>query len=128
MCCADSDPSLSARRRAALRFDLEDRQIELIDELHALADSLFGPLRAAGPAGKLPDGWPRSPEDEGSGEPLGELLRLDRAVTALFRVNRALARIDGPGYGRCSECGEAMSFHTLASDPTRCCCPACGLR
>lgn len=42
---ADSDPSLSARRRAALRFDLEDRQIELIDELHGLADSLFGPLR-----------------------------------------------------------------------------------
>lgn len=122
---ADSDPLLSARRRAALRFDLEDRQIELIEELHGLADSLFGPLRADA---SLADRWLSTGAGTDVAEPHAQLRRLDRALTTLFRVNRALARIDGPGYGRCSGCGEPMSFDVLATDPTRQCCGACATR
>jgi DnaK suppressor protein len=122
MSCADSDPSLSARRRAALRFDLEDRQIELIDELHGLADSLFGPLRAAT---EMPDGWRPSLAGTDDRDSLAGLRRLDRQLTTLFRVNRALARIDGPEYGRCSACDAPISFDALAADPTRMQCAAC---
>lgn len=119
----DSDFSLSSRRRAALRFDLEDRQTELIDELNTLADALFQPLRAAA---AVPDAWQPLIAATQTSDAVAELRRLDQALRALYRVNRTLARIDGSGFGRCSECGNPIAFDLLAADPTVRRCRVCG--
>lgn len=118
---------LTARRREALRLDLEDQQKVLIEEVYRLSQGLihgssvpasFGVELLAGESPKIPQG--RQAAEHLERELQQELLRLREISRTLVRIGRA-------DFGHCERCGEVMPFSDLASDATRrCCSGGCG--
>lgn len=114
---------LSARRREALRLDLEDQQKALIEDVYRLSRGLIH--------GKaVPEAF-RSEVITGDLEPrpidAAMAARLDRDLARLHAISRSLASIDRPEFGRCACCGELMPFDDLARDATRDrCAGGCG--
>jgi RNA polymerase-binding transcription factor DksA len=118
---------LSAQQRSALRLDLEDRQSELIVELYSLSRRLLAPLRSVR---SVPESW-RLALGESRTDPIPvdeveELKNMGGELEALYRVNRALARLDSTAYGICDHCRDRIGFESLAADPTLDACPDCG--
>jgi DnaK suppressor protein len=54
-----------------------------------------------------------------------DLARSDANLDALRQVNEALQRLRSPGFGRCSDCGEAISFDRLKASPEALRCISC---
>lgn len=118
---------LTAQQRSALRLDLEDRQAELITELYSASRRLLAPLRSVR---SVPESWrlalgegriDQVPVDE-----VEQLRNMGGELEELYRVNRALARLDSPAYGICDHCRNRIGFESLAADPTLDTCPDCG--
>ena len=130
--------NLTTRQLEALRLDLEDRQTSLITELYGAVLQRAG-ATTSGLDPKLlrslcvenaqkidthsADDAECVPTEKRSGRDVGLMMlgRLER----LYAVNRALARVDRPDFGRCARCGAAIEFDVLAGDPVRLNCPAC---
>jgi len=115
-------PMLTPRQLDALRLDLTDRQHELVDEVYRLSRGLLTEARAPKDfadelldAGDAPRPWRA---DDGG--------RLAERVARLWRVTRALKRLQRGDYGRCRACGRDMPFEILAVDSARERCAACG--
>ena len=109
---------LTARRREALRLDLEDQQKVLIEEVYRLSQGLihgtgapksFGAELLAGESPKRPQGREAA-------------LRIEQELRRLREISRTLVRIGRADFGHCERCGEVMPFSDLASDATRRCC------
>lgn len=113
----DHARALSPRRRAALRLDLDDRQAALIRDLYVMASELddTDPCEAT-----VPEAWRLRPGPGGVSLP-----RLRRGLTDLYRINRALVRLDHDGYGLCRCCGRPIDFDRLSEDPLRERCDGC---
>lgn len=109
---------LTARRREALRLDLEDQQKVLIEEVYRLSQGLIhGSSAPASFSVELLAGRsPRIPQGQQAAEHLEQELR------RLREISRTLARIGRADFGCCERCGEAIPFSQLASDATRRCC------
>ena len=118
---------LSAQQRSALRLDLEDRQSELIVDLYSTSRRLLAPLRSVR---SVPESWRLALGEGRAGQvPVDEVEQLRSMggeLEELYRVNRALARLDSSAYGICDRCGDRIGFETLAADPTLDACPDCG--
>jgi DnaK suppressor protein len=54
-----------------------------------------------------------------------DLARSDSTVGALAQIEAALQRLDGPEYGLCSDCGEAIGWERLQHSPEVTRCIAC---
>lgn len=114
---------LTARRKEALRLDLEDQQKVLIEEVYRLSQGLIhGPAAPAGFTAELLAGqYPKMPE---SALPVE---RLEEELRRLRDISRTLARMDRSDFGCCERCGKTMPFSDLASDATRrVCSGGCG--
>ncbi len=114
---------LSARRREALRLDLEDQQKVLIEDVYRLSRGLIHgkAVPEAFRCEVIKGGLDSRPIDGAMAE------RLDRDLARLHAVSRALASIDRPEFGRCVSCGELIPFDDLARDATRDrCAGSCG--
>lgn len=108
------DP-LSARRREALRLDLEDQQKALIEEVYRLSRGLIhGSGVPQGFSSALLAGEP--PETPGNADLAA---RLDAEVQRLREISRTLGRIGRPDFGCCERCGNVIPFADLAVDATR---------
>ncbi len=90
---------LSARRREALRLDLEDRRKGLRAQWLEL---IRQPCKTPQPG---------VPEEFRS--------RLERCRRSLDLVCLALERVELATFGTCDRCGETMPFDDLAADATR---------
>ena len=124
-------PTLSPRRRAALRLDLEDRQATLITELYSLSlrhcpDDADGRERLPGDRDwRLELAAPTVDWDRGSPEEGPPLVAVHGRLERLYAVNRALARLETEDYGLCARCGRSIDFDILAGDPVRVLCGDC---
>ncbi len=109
---------LSARRREALRLDLEDQQKALIEEVYRLSRGLIagGSVPARFESELLEGEVPTRPQGSKAAE------RLDAEVRRLREISQALARVDRANFGYCERCEELMPFADLAADATRRCC------
>jgi hypothetical protein len=119
----DCTRALSPRRRAALRLDLDDRQSTLIRELLVMACELAGDDGEGG----VPEAWrlERDRDDAVAGR--ASLPELRSGLTELYRIDRAIVRLEGEGYGVCTACGRPIDFHALSADPLRTrCSDGCG--
>lgn len=109
---------LTARRREALRLDLEDQQKVLIEEVYRLSRGL---IHGSG----VPDRFDRgllaleAPEMPGGRQAAA---RLRQELRRLREISRTLERISRVDFGSCERCGEVMPFSDLANDATRRCC------
>ncbi|MEE4360508.1 MAG: hypothetical protein V2I63_03180 [Pseudomonadales bacterium] len=113
---------ISPRRLEALKLDLEDRQNGLIQEIYVISRGLLNRVRVPEPfrrdMQRIDCAVPVSVES-----PQTQVLIAD--VEELHRVNRTLTRLQRTDFGRCTCCGEAITYDLLAEDPTRDCCTAC---
>lgn len=57
-----------------------------------------------------------------------DLARSDADLRELGAVSAALARLHEPGFGRCTDCGEAIAFDRLRIEPWALRCVACEAR
>jgi DnaK suppressor protein len=57
-----------------------------------------------------------------------DLARSDADLRELGAVSAALARLDEPGFGRCTDCGAAIAFDRLRIEPWALRCVACESR
>jgi len=57
-----------------------------------------------------------------------DLARSDADLRELGAVSAALARLNEPGFGRCTDCGEAIAFDRLRIEPWALRCVACEAR
>lgn len=103
---------LSARQRSALRLDLEDRQAELIADLCTASRRRLALAEDC--------------TDQVVADEVEQLRDMGCELEELYRVNRALARLDSPAYGICGQCRDRIGFESLAADPTLDACPDCG--
>ena len=118
---------LTAQQRSALRLDLEDRQAELITELYSASRRLLAPVRSVR---SVPESWRlalgEGRTDQVPVDEVEQLRNMGGELEELYRVNRALARLDSPAYGICDHCRDRIGFESLAADPTLDTCPDCG--
>jgi len=54
-----------------------------------------------------------------------DLARSDAELRELGAVSAALARLNEPGFGRCTDCGQAIAFDRLRIEPWALRCVAC---
>ena len=117
---------LSSQQRSALRLDLEDRQSELIVEVYSVARRLLAPLRSVG---SVPESWRlalgEGRTDQVPVDDVEQLRNMGGKLEELYRVNRALARLDSCDYGVCGHCSQRIGFESLAVDPTLDACADC---
>lgn len=110
-------PTLTPARRSELRNLLEARARELehevTEEMHA-GDMPGIPNRAAETDQAIADL-----------EASLEIAAVSRDLVELDEVRAALARIDDPGFGRCANCGRAISWARLEAVPHATECRAC---
>ncbi len=106
---------LTARRREALRLDLEDQQKALIEELYRLSQGLIHGSSAPDEfgAGLLAGELPRIPEGTSAAQ------RLEAELCRLREINLTLGRVNREDFGRCECCGGWIPFSDLARDATR---------
>lgn len=106
---------LTARRREALRLDLEDQQKVLIEEVYRLSQGVIhGSAAPEGfGAGLLAGQSPQVPAGRQAAE------RLESELRRLREISRALTRIGRPDFGCCEHCRELIPFSDLARDATR---------
>jgi DnaK suppressor protein len=57
-----------------------------------------------------------------------DLARSDADLRELGAVSAALARLNEPGFGRCTDCGEAIALDRLRIEPWALRCVACEAR
>jgi len=106
---------LTARRREALRLDLEDQQKVLIEEVYRFSLGLIHGSSAPPSfgVGLLAGEFPKTSQGRQAAEHLEQELR------RLREISRTLARLSRVDFGCCERCGELMPFSDLASDATR---------
>ena len=116
--------SMGARaieRRNRLKEQLLRRERALREEVDAQRERPF--------SGPTPD--PASTRgDEGdaaSADVLADLkvFEAQRDIAELEAIHRALARIDGGGYGVCEKCGAHIAYARLKANPTATHCAVC---
>ncbi|MEX8498406.1 MAG: TraR/DksA family transcriptional regulator [Leptothrix ochracea] len=112
--------SLSAALRAELREVLLARRGALEAEL-ALHEQGESRVQHATTvlAEAAQEGWAHDADRE------VDLAMSDREHVSLAEINAALSRLDGPDFGVCGECGDAIAPARLLAQPQALRCTAC---
>ena len=111
---------LTAGQRAQLKERLLLRQHELDQRL---ARELGSGGRAAHAREVLQQDSDDAPQRAADREV--DLVRHDSELRELGAVSLALRRLDGPEFGWCVDCGEAITFDRLKAEPWALRCVAC---
>ncbi len=127
---ADSDRTLAPPRtghldiaqRLTLRGVLQRRRDALLEALR-LHES--GDGRVAHAADLLAQDGDDAPQRDADREV--DLAQSDQARVELAQVLAALARLDGPEYGRCLQCGDDIAWARLQARPEASLCIACAV-
>ena len=110
--------ALTAGQRAQLRELLELRQHELDRRIAGR-----GGGRAEHASELLEQDSDDAPQRDADREI--NLARGDAEMQELGAISRALARLDDPGFGRCTSCGEPIAFDRLRIEPWALRCVRC---
>ncbi|MGY0197386.1 TraR/DksA family transcriptional regulator [Leptothrix sp. BB-4] len=113
---------LDVAQRLTLRHVLEQRRERLLAELrlHEAGDG-----RVAHAADLLAQDGDDAPQRDADREV--DLAQSDQLRVELAQVMAALARLDGPGFGRCGQCGDAIAWARLQVRPEADLCIACAV-
>lgn len=113
-------PGLTAGQRARLAAALEQRRAELDRRLATIQG---GTSRVEHAAEQLAQDGDDAPQRDADREV--DLARNDWTLDELGAVARALAHVHDPGYGACTDCGEAIAFDRLLAEPWAARCIDC---
>lgn len=114
---------LTAGQRALLEANLIARRNQLDQQL---AEHQQGQSRVEHAAEVLAQDGDDGPQRDADREV--DLARSDRELRELGQVSEALRRLTQPGYGECSDCGEAIPFDRLKLEPWALRCVGCQAR
>ncbi|NDY92964.1 TraR/DksA family transcriptional regulator [Ideonella livida] len=110
----------TSEQRAQLAQRLQARRLQLIEQRQA---QLQGQDRVAYATELLLQDGDDAPQRDADREVA--LARADRERQELGHIEQALMRLDHPGFGLCTDCGEPIALARLQAEPWALRCVAC---